>query len=86
MNKGSITVSDSGISVREIVQNGWAETSFPRTANGLLEAARILAGWMDLPCEDISDECRRIHAREQQDALWRDEIRRAFGEEFDEQG
>ena len=83
MNKGSITVSDDGISVLHIVQDGWTQTSLSRTVEGLREAARILADWMDLPCEDIGAECRRIHYREQQEAFLRDAIRQAFGEEFD---
>ena len=38
---------------------------------------------MDLPHEDLGDECKRIQAREQSEASLRDEIKRIYGENGD---
>ena len=78
MSNGVIEVSREGIVARQVLKDGYCEVSLPATVEGLREAARILAAWMDLPCEDFGDECRRIHAREQQDAFLREHLK--FGD------
>jgi hypothetical protein len=75
MSKGVITVTSEGVSVCEIVDNGWSEASLPATIEGLHTAARILAGWLDLPHEDLGDECRRIQYRDQSEAFLRDQMK-----------
>lgn len=85
MSKGVIVVSDDGISVCQTEERGWSQTSLPRTVEGLHEAARILASLMELPCEDIEEECRRIHAREQRDAFLRDAME-SFLKGYDSNG
>lgn len=75
---GIIIVSDNRITVRrqqgdDVTAMGYTEA----TIENLRDAARILAGWMDLKFEDPAAECRRIHCNDQFDAYLREVIGQA---------
>ncbi len=72
---GVILVSDDGIMVQHQQQDGTTGTGYAEpTIENLNDAARVLAGWMDLSFEDTASECRRVHNNDQFDAFLREAI------------
>ncbi len=79
---GTIIVSDNGIAVRHQQRNGTTEGAYDEaTIENLQDAARILAGWMNLKFEDTASECRRVHKKDQFDAYLREIIQGCVGED-----
>ena len=52
---GVLLVTEPAILIARFDKDGRTNTSFPRTAEGLREAARVLGAWMELPSEGVSD-------------------------------
>jgi hypothetical protein len=78
---GHITVANGRIVVVKQVENGHGSAEYDRaTVETLADAARVLAAWMDLPHEDQSRECQRIHANDELRASIRDAINRRWPE------
>jgi hypothetical protein len=73
MSKGVIAVD--GDLIKVMYDGTTARLSV--SIENLREAARLLAGFMDIPSEDYEAECRRVHARDQRDALIRDSVAEA---------
>ena len=81
---GSITISDGRIMVTTFGSDPGRfeliaiyETV---TIEDLASASRILAMALNVPSEDRATECRRIHTRDQQQAMVREAIERIEGE------
>lgn len=71
--RGVIIVTDNGIEVvKNDDNNGSTQASYSGTSTEeLRDAARVLAGWLNLLPNDPAERCRTIHNREQRDAAIR---------------
>ena len=85
MKTGLIRVTEGHIAVEYGDETCRTSCSGPRevTIEAMLDSVRILCGWMDLPYEDVGDECKRVHYRDQMEAELK-EMLSSFIEEIEE--
>ena len=82
IKEGKIIVVDDEIRI-ELVDDACCGTATYSevTIENLMDAARVLASWMDIPHDNAPDECKRIHRQEQLGALIRDHLNKVDDDE-----
>ena len=70
MKTGLIRVTEGHIEVEYGDEICRMSCSGPRdvTVEAILDSVRILCGWMDLPYEEVGNECKLVHYKDQVEA------------------